>query len=314
MLDNGTLKVTDYDTWGRYGGVIERGFGTDWKQREKFWRNLSQAVARAEARANAQTHKGLLYFKIGAMSLACGRSFPVSVRWFRMAFEEDTRLYSNPWQQSAYRMMVIVKAFDRFCRAIRDPNVRREISAIVTSNRDRIGRFIGGIYDRTVIDSPLLRRVERREFLGIIGDTSYKVLPMQSYRAAEWLCRHKDQINLTILPRYGLAQAAVVLCGTTIEGILLSRKTVRRRIRLQKKRKKRPDYTLGSLIFSYIAGLRGAPELTAALIFIWFARNLIHPHAARRIRDDIIDMEFADFTLTLTAYVIQQVAKRARRG
>ncbi len=161
LLATGVLDVTNYDRWGGYAGRIERGLRTRWSHREKFWRGLSRSVSKAEARANARTHKGLLYFKIGAMSLACGRSFPVSVRWFRMAFEEDTRLYSNPWQQSAYRMMVIVKAFDRFCRAIPDPNVRPKISAIVANNRNRIGRFISAIYDRTVIDPPLLRRVDK---------------------------------------------------------------------------------------------------------------------------------------------------------
>jgi len=313
LLDAGVLDVSDYDKWGKLAGIIERGMGRRWDLREKFWREINDAVARAERRAGVRTHKGFVYFKIGTMSLYSGRTFPTAVRWLMKAFEEDERFYKKPRQESAYRMSVIIQAFERFCRGIRSPPVRKHVTGIVNKHRGRIGRFIGGIYDRIILDPMISRRVDTRHFDRLLHRTPYQAIPMQSYRGAEWLCRHKHKINLTILEKYGLAQAIVVLCGSTVEGILLEKQAVRRRARRGMRRQRRPNYNLDRLMIAYIEGFRGAPELTAGLVFVWFSRNQIHPQVQKNLREDFLDMDFAEFIWTLTGYVIREMAKRTRR-
>lgn len=310
MIDTGEIEVGQYDVWGRYAGEIERGFRRRWAEREAFWRALYRNVAKAEVRKGTRTHKGLIFFKIGAMGLFCGRTFPSVLRWFGRAYEEDKRLSRFPKQESAYRMLTIVGAFERFCRGIRNQNARRVVGGVVARHRARISRLIGAVYDRTLMDPPLLRGLGWAAFDKLLGRNPYRALVEQNYRGAEWLCSQKKQIERTNLEKYGLAQAVIVLSGTTIEGILLAKPAIRRRVRAMRDRGAR--YTLDSLTVAYLAGLRGAAELTAGLVFVWFARNLIHPEVGKKAKDFLIDMNFADFTWTLTSEIIARMARRAR--
>src|SRR6266446_6715041 len=94
VLKNGTLSVQEFDTWGSYGGKIERGLGRRWTLRERFWRDLSGVIADAEVHQKVRTHKGLIYFKIGAMCLFNGRRLPTVMRWLERAYEEDQEFFN----------------------------------------------------------------------------------------------------------------------------------------------------------------------------------------------------------------------------
>lgn len=323
LLESRELSAGDFDLWGRYAGQIETGMGKRWNLREAFWRDLYRSVREAENATATETHKGLIFFKIGGMGLLNGKSFSTARKWLRLAYLEDQRLRqlrlhqlrldepapAIPEQQSAYRMLVILQAFERFCRKIRDQKTRRDIASLVKANRARIGYLIVRVFDVGVANPPDLRSLPWAPFDRLIGRNPYRPLVEQNYRGAEWLCRHREQINRTDLDKYGIAQAAVVLCGTTIEGILNAMPFVRKRVRQRRGR----NFTLGSLTLAYIESLRGNPELTAGLIFLWFARDMIHPAVGRRALDVVIDMNFADFVWTLTGEIIARIARRVGR-
>ena len=288
LIDTGGLDVSQYTVWGQYACQIDQAFGRDWERREAFWKALRQSIAEAETRRNVRTHKGLIYFRIGTIGLFSGRTFRTVMIWLRRAYEEDRRFYRDPKRKSAYRMLVIVKAFDRFCRKIRNPNMRPVVSKVISTHRARIGRLIGAVYDKTLMGPPVLRGLNWGPFDRLLGRNQYRALVEQSYRGAEWLCDHRIEIERTNLEKYGIAQAILVLCGTTIEGVLLDKPAVRRRVRLRGGGGNK--YTLGALVGAYLGTLSGSAELTAGLIFLWFARDSIHPEVGKRSMDDVIDM------------------------
>jgi len=306
VLEAGTLSVQEYEAWGGYAGKIENGLGQKWVLRERFWRDLSRIIAGAELREGVRTHKGLIFFKVGAMCLFSGRKFLTVIRWLERAYEEDRRFFDLrherlPHQQSAYRMLLIVRALDQFVRENSDAK------HVISTKGSQVGLFFGQVYDYTLSHPPILPRVNIRAFDQLLRRNPYRVRVEQSYRAAEWMLRQKKDLLGSNLEQYGVAEAAVVLCGTTIEGILLRNKTVRRKLRRKK------IITLGDLAISYIASCRPTPIMTVALIFVWYARNLIHPGRWKKAKGIIIDMNFADFTLTLTGSIIARMAKRSHR-
>lgn len=312
LINGDVLEVWNYDTWGRYGGAIERGLGRRWEAREKFWKDLGQVVTAAEARTGKVTHKGLIYFKIGAMSLFVGRSLHTSEKWLKRAHQEDMRLFDQnprpdllPQNQSAYRILLIVRAFERFWKNTRNPQIRHFISQLITMRGSRIGQYLGAVYDKSLLHERPLPRLTVVPFDKLLGRNNYRALVEQNYRGAEWLCNRKDELQRTNIEQYGVAHGVIGLCGSTIEGILLANPRVRQRVQGNR-------YTLDSLTISYLSRPRVAPELAVGLFFIWFARNLIHPAVSKDLKQMIIDMNFADFTLTLTGGVIALLAKKTR--
>jgi hypothetical protein len=309
-LGNGNIAVEDYNTWGKYAGEIERGMGTNWAARENLWRDLRRVVEEAEVRKGTRTHKGLIYFKLGGMSLLTGRAFATAIRWFERAYKEDQRLFEInheqrlvPHHQSGYRILLIMRAFERFRKSIRNPQIRQLIAQLIHDHPDTIGRYFVALFDRTLVHIRPFPRLSVKAFDDLLGRNIYRVSVEENYRGAEWICNRAEELKRTNIEQYGLAKASIVLCGTTIEGILLNKPTVRRRIHSR-------WYTLDSLTISYLLRSRPRRELAAGLFFTWFARNLIHPAVAKKTKHVLVDINFADFVLTLTGSVIAMLAKR----
>jgi hypothetical protein len=243
------------------------------------------------------------------MCFFSGRKFPTVIRWLERAYEEDRRFFELrherlPHQESAYRMLLIVRALDRFVRENSDAK------HVISTKSSQVGLFFGQVYHYTLSHPPIFPRLSIRAFDQLLRRNPYRVRVEQSYRAAEWMLRQKEDLLKSNLEQYGVAEASVVLCGATIEGILLRNKTVRREVR----RKKRTKPTLGDLAVSYIASCRPTPIMTVALIFVWYARNLIHPGRWKKTKGIIVEINFADFTLTLTGSIIASMAKRSHRN
>lgn len=324
-LDDGTLLHTDYDVWGDYAGRVDRLIGSEWERREAFWASIARAVEKAEVRSSQQTHKGLIYFKLGAMSLVVGRPYKTAIHWLRRAYAEDERRFSLsahdgrdypvPDHQSARRLLSIVEAFRRFSDEV--PGRPRDI---IRRSRGRVGFFLVALYDHALREPAFDRTLSPAPFDRLLGTTAYRGIVEENYRAAAWLCEHATEINRKNHEKYGLAQATLVLCGSAIEGILLANAGVRERYRRtnnprwKKGATKRPrwQYELGKLVPAYLDRQRDLPEAAAGLVFIWFARNLVHPDKSRKHRSIPIEMAFANFAWSVTSQVIAQMARRAR--
>lgn len=308
VLMAGALDVREYDTWGKYAGQIETGLGKRWTDRERFWRNLNRAVTFAEKQKGVQTHKGLIYFKIGAMALFNGGNYQTVMQWLERAYEEDERLWQQghqrlPQHESAYRLLHIIRALDHFSKG--SVYAKQAISI----KGKQIGLFFGQVYDYSLTRTQRVATLSIKAFDKLLGRNPYRVRVEQNYRAAEWVLRQKAELEKTNTEKYGVAEAVVVLCATTLEGILLSKSTVR--LNVPKNQRKR--MALGDLSVSYIKHCRPSPIMTVGLVFVWYARNLIHPGRWKRFKKLTVDMNFADFTLSLTGSVIARMAKRSRR-
>jgi hypothetical protein len=259
-----------------------------------------------------RTHKGLIYFKIGAFTLVLGHRFATASKWYKRAYQEDQITYhekfpavtATPEEHSAYRMRVIVNAFMRFQAGIRDRQVKQVVDSLVTGHQSRVGRLLVGVYDRSVQHPPEVREISGVAFDRLLGRNPYRVLVEQNYRGAARLCQLREHLEGTNLEKYGVAQAVVVLCGTTVEGVLLNKRGVRKRA------SRRPN--LAKLMSAYLPTLRRAPELAAGLVFLWFARDMIHPDVARRSKSLVVDLNFADFVWTLTGDAVVRMARRGR--
>ena len=227
MFEKATLDILDYDLWGKYAGEIDRGLRTRWDLREEFWRDLKKIVIKIEATRKTRTHKGLILFKIGGVGLLKGRSPNSVIRWFKLAFEEDEHLWNLkheriPEGESAYRLLSILKAFERFRSGIRNRTVGPQALRVIDKNRQSVGRLFVHAYDRNLRQILALPRLSFKAFDKLLGRNKYRALVEQNYRAAEWLCEKKNDLEgRGDLVKYGLAQAVVTLCGSTIEGILL---------------------------------------------------------------------------------------------
>jgi hypothetical protein len=325
LLDTAIIDVGQYDVWGNYAGEIERGLRTRWAARERFWRNLQRYVEKTEATEGIRTHKGLIYFKIGAMSLFTGRSPSTILKWFRRAYEQDQDLWRRehrrlPTDESAYRLLSILGAFDRFCVEIKNRSVGQIVIPRIEANRSAVGKLLASVYDRSLTQIIQLPRLTVAPFDTLLGRNKYRVSVEQNYRAAEWLCTKKTELARMNIEQYGVAQAVVTLCGSTVEGILLRHRGASRGVQPRSKKTKKGTKTarrfpsLDSLVSSFLKNCRPTVELASGLIFILFARNLIHPDVARRFKSVIVDMNFADFTLTLTGSIIARLARRSRRS
>ena len=220
VLRVGAMDVREYDTWGRYAGEIETGLRQRWAERERFWRDLNKAVVAAEKQRKVQTHKGLIYFKIGAMALFNGRKYQTVIQWLERAYEEDERLWQQhhqrlPQHESAYRLLHIIRALDHFSKG--SVFARQAISI----KGKQIGLFFGQVYDYSLIRMERFVTLGVKAFDQLLGRNIYRVRVEQSYRAAEWILRQMAELEKTNTEKYGVAEAVVVLCATTIEGILL---------------------------------------------------------------------------------------------
>ena len=324
LLNESILDVREYDSWAKYAGEIDRGLRTRWADRERFWRDLGRCVEKIESTKSVRTHKGLIYFKIGAMGLFTGRTPKTILAWFKRAYQEDEALWEIqrrriPTEESAYRLLTILRAFDTFCLEISKRAMGQVATSLIRRNRPTIGKLIASVYDRSLAQVMQLPRLSVVPFDKLLGRNTYRVSVEQNYRAAEWLCRKKGELDQTNIEKYGVAQAIVTLCGSTVEGILLRNRTSLkgvqpRGVKTKKGTKtKRRSPSLDSLVSSYLRNCRPSPELTSGLIFILFARNIIHPDVARRLKPILIDMNMADFTVTLTGSIIARLAKRSKR-
>ncbi|MBT3353197.1 MAG: hypothetical protein HOC91_19430 [Nitrospinaceae bacterium] len=336
QISDGFIDVSNYDLWGKYAGEIDRGLEINWSARETFWRALNSAVRQAELVDDIQTHKGLIYFKIGGLSLLTGRSFKTAMKWLNEAHKEDERLWEIhheklPQEQAARRLFIILKAFDQYCKKIRNVNVKSLIMNHLLLNRLEIAQQFIIIFDRSIqeqnsLDPISFRGVGDRTFERLLGRNKFRVTVQQNYDAARWLCGHKEEINKPpTLEKYGLAQATIALCGATLEGVLFSMRSLREQIRksplkkpkrktsIQKKNNRKLNYNLSLLLGFYLQNKHVSPDLAASLIFIWFARDEVHPELANKNYDLHIDMYFADFVWTLTGNVLGQLAKKSRR-
>ncbi len=308
VLRVGTLDVQKYNTWGKYAGEIETGLKHRWTDRERFWRDMNTAVVAAEKQRKVRTHKGLIYFKIGAMVLFNDGKYHTVIQWLERAYKEDERLWQQNYQrlpqhESAYRLLHIIRALDHFSKesvfAKQAINIKGK----------QIGLFFGQVYDYSLTRTQRVTTLSIKAFDKLLGRNPYRVRVEQNYRAAEWVLLHKAELEKTNTEKYGVAEAVVVLCATTIEGILLSKPAVR--LKVPKNQRKR--LTLGGLSVSFISHCRPSPILTVGLVFVWYARNLIHPGRWKRLKKVTVDMNFADFTLSLTGSVIARMVKRSRR-
>jgi len=75
----------------------KRGLGQRWTDRERFWRELNRTIHAAKIRGGVQTHKGLGYFKVGAMALFNGRKL---LRGFRTVVRKRFDFGSIGYSQS----------------------------------------------------------------------------------------------------------------------------------------------------------------------------------------------------------------------
>ncbi|MDA1000751.1 MAG: hypothetical protein O2807_09610 [bacterium] len=320
LLSQGMLDVTDYDLWGQFAGDIDRGLAKNWHAREQFWRALCRRIRERERATNTRTHKGLIYFKIGGMSLLAGKSILTGIKWLRLAYKEDEILYdelhqSVPQDQSARRLLVILKAFRRFLNGIRNQQ-GKQVQQLINLHRTRVARLFVEVFDKNIYEknsgTPTdLRGLSRVPFDRLLGRNPYRVVVQQNYDAARWLCGKESEMSPVNLEKYGLAQAVVVLCGSTIEGLLYGNPSVRLQVRKEIKRDK-PNYTLSWLVLAYLQKKSLQPELVAGLVFLWFARDLIHPKLGRKHYDLHIDMNFAEFVWELTGAVIKMMAVQSR--
>lgn len=331
VLQSGSIDHSHFDLWGEYAGKIEKLIGADWERRFVFWDGLRRILEGLERRSRRPTHKGLVYFKLGAFSLVTGKPLTTAIAWLGKAFREDERLFDAavradkdavlPEQASARRLLSIVEAFKEFSQDVRDARTRD----VINNAQARVGLFFVALYDESIRDVVVFRMLNEAYFDRLLGATAYRGIVQESYRAAAWLCERADEINRTINEKYGLAQATLVLCGSTIEAILLADDLVRRRYRAALLRKgvrsrtakgERWQYKLGGLVAAYLNGGRklrpDLPEVAAGLVFIMFARNLIHPEKAQKHRRIPIEMAFANFAWSVTNHVIFRMAERAR--
>jgi hypothetical protein len=324
VIERREIDIAEYDSWGKYAGEIDRGFKSKWSIREKFWRDLYAVIAKIEDERGITTHKGLIFFKIAGMSLLIGRHPKTAIRWLNRAYREDQRLWHrkhapNPEGESGYKALIILKAFDRFCSGIMNRSVGAAVMALMKQNRKAVGKLFVSVFDRTLVQVPALPRLSTAAFDKLLSRNDYRVLVEQNYRAAEWICGKKNDLQRTNLEQYGAAQAVISLCGSSLEGVLLrnpralkgvSARTFRSVTGVKKKRR---FPSLDSLTSSYLKNCRPSPDVASALVFIWFARNLIHPEVARRLKALVVNMDFADFTVTLTANTIARLAMRSKR-
>lgn len=312
LLKARIIDPNEFDTWGRYAGQIDQLFI---RRRRitaslKFWMDLLACIRQAERVSRVHVHKGLILFKIAVRRLSLGYSWPRIARYLAAANLEDRLLYpsrgQDPRGESAYRLLIILRLMDHFLRKIKDPKIRNRISQSLQSGGGKIGTNFLRVYDQTLISPGRVREVPPSVFRQLLGNGQDTVLVAENYAGASFLIRRRREFEQTNLEKYGLAKAAIVLCGSTIEGVLARRRHLTKK--LAKGRR-----NLAVLTRSYLEQKRVEPELISALFFLWFIRDLIHPEVMRGHRGLIVDMNLADFVYTLTGTVLLRLARKSRR-
>ncbi len=314
LLRQRLIHPTDCDGWGPDADRIDRLFIFRGRVARSlsFWRGLLRLIRQAEASGKVHIYKGLILFRIGVRRLLLGHQWSQVERYLSAAYREDKLLYptrgQDPEEQSAFRLLTILRLLHRFARGIGDQSVKSKMSQVLTLGTHRVGREFLRAYDWT-LETPRWRALSTlptRSFRRLVGVGRAAAMVQADYLGADYLVQRRAEYAKTNLQKYGIARAIIVLCGSAVEGVLAGRKHLIENIPKNKR-------SLGSLSLNFLKQQRVPPEVAAALVFIWFARNLIHPAVLRRHRSVLVDLDLAEFIFVLTERVLHRLERRSRR-
>lgn len=302
-LKSGVVSHENYDNWGKLAGGVDNiifqqpdAYNTRLKISLDFWVELLKVIYSLEKKTKVVTHKGLIFFKFASRKLTLyGYDNRAVIIWLNKAINEDKRLYDKIaregrsseeiekylWNnQSAFRIRQIIYAYTYYYKTVKkNPDLKKVVS-LLDNAKDEVGQTIASLYDISISIHPARNfSIGGRYFFSLKNSSrERKLFSFECHEGAKYLINlDPNEIKVHNCADYGIAKAIIILCGSTIEGVLLSKRIVRKKF---KEKYKNSLPTLGKVMAAYFLTQNNPDKINirlfVRLILINYSRNLVH--------------------------------------